>query len=212
LAEAASACKNVGVWPVLVGAPGSRDSMLASPIILPDYPQVAPESAGDLYDGTEIEEILTLRVLTLTDEEKAEVRASEARAREILERVEGLPAEHLMRLHGVIRGWDSWANTAPPQTVRAGGVELKAGDRVVLRPRGRADIFDSALEGRVAVIDGIEQDLEGKMLVAVVVEDDPGRDLGEARQIGHRFFFSAEEIEAASIQRGGAEDAEETRR
>src|SRR5947209_16876271 len=60
-------CVNIGVWPVLVGRAGERDMILASPIILPDYPEIAPESAGDLFDGTEIEEILTLRILTLTD-------------------------------------------------------------------------------------------------------------------------------------------------
>jgi len=206
LAGAASQCVNTGVWPVLIGAPGTHDTMLASPIILPDYPQVAPESAGDLCDATEIEEILTLRILTLTDEEKAEVRASEERARDILERAESLPMEHLMKLHGTIRGmapvgsepwsaWDAWANAAVVQTIRVEGTELKAGDRVRLRPAKRADIFDTALEGRVAMIAGIEQDFENRVHVAVVVEDDPGRDLGEMRQTGHRFFFSPEEME-----------------
>ena len=206
LADAASQCVNTGVWPVLIGPSGARDTMLAAPIILPDYPEVAPESAGDLYDATEIEEILTLRILTLTDDEKAEVRASEARARRILERAEALPAEHLMKLHGTIRGlaparsepwstWDNWANQAVVQSINVSGAELKPGDRVRLRPSKRADIFDTALDGRVAIIAGIEQDFEDKIHVAVVVEDDPGRDLGEERQTGHRFFFSPEEIE-----------------
>ncbi len=206
LADAAAGCVNEGVWPVLVGEPGARDTMLASPIILPDYPQVAPESAGDLYDATEIEEILTLRVLTLTDEEKAEARASGERARALLERAETLPEEHLMRLHGTIRGlapegaepwsaWDAWANPAPVKSLHVKGAELKAGDRVRLRPGKRADIFDSALDGRIAVITAIEQDFESKIHVAVVVEDDPGRDLGEMRQSGHRFFFAPSEIE-----------------
>jgi hypothetical protein len=206
LAEAASQCVNKGVWPVLIGAPGAHDTMLASRIILPDYPEVAPESTGDLCDATEIEEILTLRILTLTDEEKAEVRASEERARHILERAESLPVEHLMKLHGTIRGlapaagepwsaWDNWANAAVVQSIRVEGAELKAGDRVRLRPGKRADIFDTALDGRVAVIAGIEQDFENRVHVAVVIEDDPGRDLGEMRQTGHRFFFSPEEME-----------------
>jgi hypothetical protein len=206
LSEAASQCVNAGVWPVLIGEPGSRDTVLASPIVLPDYPQVAPESTGDLYDATEIEEILTLRVLTLTDEEKAEVRTSEDRARAILERAEALPAEHLMRLHGTIRGlvpaasepwsaWDSWANSAPVEAIHVGGAELRAGARVVLRPRRRADIFDSALDGRIAVIEAIEQDFESNIQLAVVLEDDPGRDLGEMRQAGHRFFFKPDEVE-----------------
>ena len=78
--------------------------MLASPIILYDYPQIAPESAGDLFDGTEIDEILSLRIMTMTDEEKLEMRQSDDRARQLLERTETLPEEHLMKLHGVLRG------------------------------------------------------------------------------------------------------------
>ncbi len=101
--EAATGCDNIGTWPVLVGEDGARDAMLSSPIILYDYPRIAPESAGDLCDGTEIDEILTLRILALTDEEKREMRDTDERARQILERTEVLPAEQLMKLHGVLR-------------------------------------------------------------------------------------------------------------
>ena len=101
---AAAACDNKGVFPVLVGEDGQRSMMLCSPIILYDYPQVAPESAGDFFDGTEMDEMLALRVLTLTDEEKQEMRQGDVRARAILERTETLPAEHLMKVHGAIRG------------------------------------------------------------------------------------------------------------
>jgi hydrogenase maturation protease len=104
LKEAASACNNTGTWPVLAGEPGQPAFMLSSPIILYDYPQIAPESPGDLFDGTEIDEILTLRIMTLTDEEKAEVRNGDERARRILERTEMLPEEHFMKLHGALRG------------------------------------------------------------------------------------------------------------
>ncbi len=97
-------CHNVGLYPVLVGEPGQRDTMLASPIILYDYPEIAPESAGDLFDGTEIDEILSLRIMTMTDEEKSEMRQSDERARQMLERTETLPVEQLMKLHGVLRG------------------------------------------------------------------------------------------------------------
>jgi hypothetical protein len=78
--------------------------MLSSPIILYDYPQIAPESPGDLFDGTEIDEILALRILTLTEGEKDEMRRSDERSRQILERTETMPAEHFMKLHGVLRG------------------------------------------------------------------------------------------------------------
>ncbi len=101
--NAATGCKNIGCWPVLVGEEGQADMMLASPIILYDYPQIAPESDGDLFDGCEIDEILALRILTLTDEEKQEVRSGDDRARRILERTENLPPEHFQKLHGAMR-------------------------------------------------------------------------------------------------------------
>jgi hypothetical protein len=96
-------CRNQGVFPVLVGEEGQRDTMLASPIILYDYPQISPESAGDLFDGTEIDEILSLRILTMTDEEKREMSQSDQRARQMLERTENLPAEQFAKLHGALR-------------------------------------------------------------------------------------------------------------
>jgi hypothetical protein len=99
-----SAFQNIGTWPVLVGENGQRDTMLSSPIILYDYPQIAPESPGDLFDGAEIDEILSLRIMTLTDEEKREMRQSDDRARRILERTEAMPNEQWMKLHGALRG------------------------------------------------------------------------------------------------------------
>ncbi|HTU20089.1 MAG TPA: hypothetical protein VMG10_18640 [Gemmataceae bacterium] len=101
--EAAAACRNIGVWPVLVGVEGQTDAMLASPIILYDYPQIAPESPGDFFDGTEIDEMLTLRILTLTDDEKRAMAAVDERARGLLERTESLAREQMLRLHGTMR-------------------------------------------------------------------------------------------------------------
>jgi hypothetical protein len=98
--EAQELCRNEGTWPVLVGDP---HTMLSSAIILDEYPRVAPESPGDLFDGAEIDQLLRLNILSLTDEEKAEMRATDPRAREILERTEALSREEIMRLHGVIR-------------------------------------------------------------------------------------------------------------
>ena len=102
--SAAIECQNVGAWPVLAGEEGQRDLLLASPIILYDYPRIAPESAGDLFDSTEIDEILALRILTLTDAEKLELRNGDDRARRILERTEMLAPEHFQKLHGALRG------------------------------------------------------------------------------------------------------------
>ena len=104
LKEFVSACSNIGTWPVLAGEEGRRETMLSSPIILYDYPQIAPESPGNLFDGTEIDEILALRILTLTEDEKHEMRGADAHARQILERTESMPIEHFMKLHGVLRG------------------------------------------------------------------------------------------------------------
>jgi hypothetical protein len=103
LRDAAAGCRNEGTWPVLVGEPGARHTLLSSPIILEDHPRIAPESPGDLFDGSEIDQMLVLNILSLTDEEKAEMRDSDPRAREILERTEALSEDELLRLHGAIR-------------------------------------------------------------------------------------------------------------
>jgi hydrogenase maturation protease len=100
--EQVAQCQNLGTWPVL--ATDNADAVLSSPIILYDHPQIAPESAGNLFDSTEIDEILSLRILTLTDEEKREMRQSDDRTRGILERTEQMPEEQFARLHGILRG------------------------------------------------------------------------------------------------------------
>jgi len=98
-----AACVNIGAWPVLAGPPDCRDLVLSSPVILYDHPEVAAESAGDLFDATEIDEILTLRTLALTDAEKREARATDPRAAEIMDRLDTMPPEMLERMHGAIR-------------------------------------------------------------------------------------------------------------
>ena len=91
--------------------------------------------------------------------------------------------------------WDPEADHRRLECVHVGAFEIRPGDRVRLRPRGRADILDLALVGKTATISGIEQDFEGRVYLAVTVDDDPGRDLGELRQPGHRFFFAPEDVE-----------------
>jgi hypothetical protein len=181
---AAAACRNLSTWPVLAGDEGEHSLMLSSPIILYDYPQIAPESAGDFFDGTEIDEMLTLRVLTLSDKEKEELRTGDEKGRQILERTEKMAPAELARLHGAIRSLRSSSQLG-----------FRAGDRVRLHPRKKADIFDIALDGKIAVIESVEQDFEDRVHLAVTVEDDPGREFGIARQIAHRFFFAPEEVE-----------------
>ncbi|MDT7597727.1 MAG: hypothetical protein QOJ06_3273 [Pseudonocardiales bacterium] len=162
---AVKSCRNERTWPVMIGEAGSRDVFLISPIILYDYPTIAPESPGDLFDGTEIDEILTLRTMTLTDEEKAEARATDERARKLMDRVDSMPPEMLDKLHGAIRylgetprtsrnpgepdpvetfttpgtpWWDPGADSSvDPDTdsVLVAGIEVAKGSKVVLTPR-----------------------------------------------------------------------------
>lgn len=193
---AADECRSQGVYPVLVGPPGERRYLLAAPIILEDHARIAPLSRGDFCDATEIDELLTLRVLTLTDAEKAEARAAGGLARRILERCEA-EAEPAT-LHGGLQAFEQWSAFAPPPTtVRIGGREARVGSRVRVRLAGheRRDIFEQALDGRTGVVQAIEQSLEGGLHLAIVADDDPGRDLGALRQTGHRFFFTPEELE-----------------
>ncbi|MGH9717860.1 MAG: hypothetical protein ACRD4R_14200 [Candidatus Acidiferrales bacterium] len=121
--ELTSACKNIGTWPVLAGEEGTANAMLCSPIILSDHPQIAPESAGNLFDGTEIDEILTLRILTLSEDEKSAIRESDDRARELLTRTESLPMEQLLKLHGALRDVASKGSAAGEPTESAEGWE-----------------------------------------------------------------------------------------
>jgi hydrogenase maturation protease len=100
--DSVAQCHNLGTWPVL--ATDNADAVLSSPIILYDHPQIAPESAGNLFDSTEIDEILSLRILTLTDDEKCEMRQSDDRSRAILDRTESMPEEQFAKLHGILRG------------------------------------------------------------------------------------------------------------
>lgn len=192
--EAAEACHSQGVYPVLIGAPGERRYLLAAPIILEDHPQIAPQSQGDFCDACEMDELLTLRVMTLTEAEKAEARAAGGVAQRIVERCEA--SGTVADLHGGLRSWGD-AFAAPPATVCIGGCETGVGARVRVRlaEAGRRDIFEQALDGRTGVVQAIEQDLEGGVQIAIVADDDPGRDLGELRQTGHRFFFAPNELE-----------------
>jgi hypothetical protein len=179
--EAAAACCNLGLWPVLAGPDDTQ--MLCAPIILPDHPRTAPQSPGDLFDATEIDEILTLRIQTLSDDEKGQMRAADGRSRAILERSEAMTREELGRLHAAMR----------PDGPRT----FQKGDRVTLRPKRRADIFDLALAGKRATVLSVEQDFENGLHACVTVDDDPGRDLGLEAKPGHRFFFGMDELEPA---------------
>lgn len=191
LVAAAAGCQNQGSYPVLIGSAGVRNTMLSSPIILYDYPEVAPESPGDLYDALEIDEILSLRILAMTDAEKREMAATDPRGAALLARTEALDGDDFMRLHGVMRD-------PVPAATSADDCGLHVGDHVRLRPKPGGDIMDVVLAGMTAVIETIEHDLEDRVHVAVAIDDDPGREWGLQRMPGHRFFFSPEEVELLS--------------
>jgi hypothetical protein len=200
--ELSGECRNIGTWPVLVGdkEKHQHDTMLSSPIILYDYPQIAQESVGDLFDSTEIDELLTLRVQALTDTEKIEMRRVDEQARKILERAENLRPEEFLKMHGTLRDVrktnEEFFNPAQRrESAVVDGVTLKTGDRVRIHPKRRADVMDIALDGKIAIIEAVEEDVDRNVHFAVVLEDDPGRDIGLMRHVGHRFFYAADEVE-----------------
>ncbi len=212
-ATAAGTCRNRGAWPVLVGAAdGPHDLLLSSPIVLPDFPEVAGKSAGDLFDATEIDEILSLRILTMTDAEKHEMRHVDARARRLLERTEELTPHDFARMHGVMRrptipadrvepgdrfpGLPEDFHLRPASAALPDGTTIRAGDHVRIRPKVRADAMDLVLANREAIVDALEADAEGRVHAALVLPDDPGLDLGMLRQPGHRFFYTIDQLEA----------------
>ena len=189
-AEVARACTSRGVYPALAGPPGTSDVALCAPIVLPDHPQIAPESPGDLCDATEIDELLALRTLTLTDEEKRWARATDARAKEIVDRVDaddrGEIPEWLPALHGAQRA------------VHEGEMRpmhgLVPGMRVRLHPRARGtDAQDLLLADRIALVEGTRLDVDGTLYVAVTIEEDPAAELH--RWYGRFHYFRLDEIE-----------------
>ncbi|WP_344905788.1 hypothetical protein [Actinomadura meridiana] len=187
--QAAKECENVHTFPVLAGAPGDPRLVLSSPILLYDHPRVAPESPGDLHDATEIDEILSLRTLTLTDAEKREARGTDPRAAEILDRTESIPPESFARLHGVIRPPDS-----EPNGVEVAGVRVAKGSRVRLRPRARGtDPQDRFLDGRTARVEAVMTDVDDARHFAVTVEDDPAAELNQ--WYGRYRYFAPDEVE-----------------
>jgi len=215
---AVAECENVGSWPVLADPDGGRRIMLASPIILYDHPELAPESPGELYDGTEIDEILILRTLALSDEEKLEARATDPRAAALIDRVESMDAQTMERLHGTIRvppfgasdrdqspadydpavpWWDPEADTSvSPDTdsVLIGGQAVARGSLVRLQPGARrADAQDMFLAGRVAEVQAVLLDVEDRPYLAVSLTDHPDPDLSIAH--GRFLYFMPDEVE-----------------
>jgi hypothetical protein len=200
---AVAECESAGCWPALAGPKGSRTTMLAAPIILPEYAEVAAESPGELYDGTEIDEILTLRTLALSDEEKAAARATDPRAAALIDRVEAMDAPTMEQLHGTIRSlassglassglaspgqagagsgaevpwWDPGADASvSPGTdsVVVAGRKIARGSRVTLRPGAPGRSGSAGRAGKRA--DAQDMFLAGReALIEAVLEDVEG--------------------------------------
>ena len=222
-ARFAAECANTATWPVLAGPPECRNLVLASPIIVDDHPQIAPESAGDLFDATEIDEILTLRTLAMTDAEKAEARATDPRAAGLLDRLDGLPPEMLEKMHGAIRylddkppdpgdqhparppsapWWDPGSDrSVSPETdhVLVRGVRVARGSKVIMRPGSRrADAQDLFLAGREALVQAVLFDVDGQVHVAVSPAGDPLAELQSSH--GRFLYFAPDEIEPKEEQ------------
>lgn len=102
--------------------------------------------------------------------------------------------------------WDPFASAPIRETVQVFGVELRKGDRVRLWPQKRADILDLTLTGKMAIIEAIEEDFDNRIHLAVIIDDDPGKDFGALRQPGHRFFFLPDEVEPVSLEAGLPKD------
>jgi hypothetical protein len=188
------ALRNRHTWPVLVGeesADAQRSPLvLSSPIILYDFPAVAPQSQGDTFDATEIDELMMLSVRSLSDDEREEARATDPRARAIVERAERFGAQELTDLHGVL-------DVPSMDCVFVQGEKIAKGSIVRLHPKRRADVWDEFLEGKTATVRAIHQDVENQMYVAVTVDDDPASDLHD--WYGRSLFFYPDEVEPVSV-------------
>jgi len=215
-AGAAADCRHHRCFPVLAGPPGERDLVLVSPIILYDHPEIAEQSEGALYDSTEIDEILSLRVMTMTDEEKAQARATDPLAAQIIDRCDSMSPEAMRNLHGVLRNphvasdesalipeipegidwWDPLADNAVRPEIDAvlvNGVRITRGSRVRLRPSRRADAQDLFFADRIARVTSVHEDVDGDQHIGVVLEDDPAADLHD--WYGRYLYFAPDEVE-----------------
>jgi hypothetical protein len=203
---------SVNTYPVL--ATPADDAVIGATIVLPDHPQIAPESRGGLFDSTEIEEALLLHVQVLTDEERADIEAQgDPTLLEMINRASAATSEDIMALHGRVTITDPapesfrdpQTDEPPPEPPgledpRAGqeeavldGKTVRRGGKVIIRPKPDADLHARMLEGRTATVERIFTDYDGKMHLGVTVDDDPGQEL--MRDTGRYLFFFSGEVE-----------------
>jgi hypothetical protein len=179
---------SVNIWPVL--ATPNDDTVLGASIILPDHPQIAPQSRGNLFDNTEIEEALVLHVHALSDAEREDAASQDAAVREMLERALATTPDEIIGLHGGMRSAD---DNPGEERATADGVTFERGSKVLLRPGVDRDVFDRMLDGRTATLERIYVDYDDRVHLAVTVDDDPGQDL--MRETGRYLFFFPHEVQ-----------------
>ena len=194
---------SVNTYPVL--ATEFDDAVLGTAYVLPDHPQIAPESRGGLFDSTEIEEALLLHVQVLSDDERAEIEAADPAVREMIERAAAATPKDIIALHGRVELRDPVTLEPPSEPPNlpdpaAGqpyaivdGVRFARGLKVVIRPGPDADIQARMLDGRTATIERILTDYDGKTHLGLTIDDDPGQDL--MRETGRFLYFFAPEVE-----------------
>ena len=201
-ATAVMTCANVNTYPVL--ATPADDAILGAAIILPDHPQLAPESRGSLFDSTEIEEALLLHVLALSDGERDELAGADPAVRAMIERAVSATPADIVALHGRVTVSDPASSPAPEadaeirgeETIVVDGREFRRGGHVRLRPTGShppRNAQDHLLEGRSATIERIYVDYDDAVHLCVTVDDDPGQDI--MRDIGQYLYFKPDEVE-----------------
>jgi hypothetical protein len=195
--------RSVNTYPVL--ATETDDAVLGTTYVLPDHPQIAPESRGALFDSTEIEEALLLHVQVLSDDERAEIEHADPAVREMIARAAAATPEDIIALHGRVELRDPVTDeppTEPPglpdptageSEAIVDGVRFARGGKVVIRPGPDADFHARMLDGRTATIERILTDYDGKTHLGVTIDDDPGQDL--MRETGRLLYFFAPELE-----------------
>jgi hypothetical protein len=196
-------CGSVNTFPVLVG--DADDVMLGAAIILPDHPQIAPESRGGLFDSTEIEEALLLHVQVLSDGERAEIERQDPAVREMIARAAAATPEDIVALHGRVTLRDPETREPPSEppglldpragetAVEVEGKSFRQGGKVVIRPGPEADLEARMLDGRTATIERIFTDYDGRTHLGLTIDGDPGQEL--MRDTGRYRYFFAPEVE-----------------
>ncbi len=196
-------CQSVNTFPVL--ASPSDEVVLGSAIVLPDHPQIAPESRGSLFDGTEIEEALLLHVQALSDAEREQIERQDPAVREMFARAAAASPQDIIALHGRVTVRDPQTNEPPSeppglidprageQQVDVGSQSFRRGGKVLVRPGAKADLHARLLDGRTATIERIFTDYDGKTHLGLTIDDDPGQDL--MRETGRYVYFFAHEVE-----------------